>query len=109
MPKNDGADGGTRDPSSSSRRLEDVINAYYRGDRPPHNEIGEISEEIHGTTGSTSSVTRLRELATVRKRDVSRDQLRFLARHFGVTPDQPRRHGDAGAFRRAGARGWGSG
>ncbi|GAA1418231.1 helix-turn-helix domain-containing protein [Streptomyces thermospinosisporus] len=75
---------GTTEPSSLAQRLEDIINAYYRGNRPPYSRI---AEEIRQSTGRTFSATYLWELATGRKRNVTRDQLRVLAEHFGVTPD----------------------
>jgi hypothetical protein len=77
-------DNGTTGPSSLARRLEDIVNAYYRGNRPPYSKI---AEEIHQSTGRTFSATYLWELTTGRKRNVTRDHLRVLAEHFGVTPD----------------------
>lgn len=77
-------DNGTAGPSSLARRLEDIVNAYYRGNRPPYSKI---AEEIRQSTGRTFSATYLWELTTGRKRNVTRDHLRVLAEHFGVTPD----------------------
>ncbi|MEV0178818.1 hypothetical protein [Streptomyces sp. NPDC050625] len=84
MTSSGSADSGTTGPSSLARRLEDIVNAYYRGNRPPYSKI---AEEIRESTGRTFSATYLWELATGRKRNVTRDHLRVLAEHFGVTPD----------------------
>ncbi|MET8450807.1 hypothetical protein [Streptomyces sp. NPDC005209] len=84
MASSDSADNGTTGPSSLARRLEDIVNAYYRGNRPPYSRI---AEEIRESTGRTFSATYLWELVTGRKRNVTRDHLRVLAEHFGVTPD----------------------
>ncbi|WP_307713017.1 hypothetical protein [Streptomyces sp. V4I23] len=84
MASSSSGDNGTTGPSSLARRLEDIVNAYYRGSRPPYSKI---AEEIRESTGRTFSATYLWELATGRKRNVTRDHLRVLAEHFGVTPD----------------------
>ncbi|MFB7933328.1 hypothetical protein ACFC4C_29905 [Streptomyces sp. NPDC056039] len=84
MARNSSGDNGMTGPSSLARRLEDIVNAYYRGNRPPYSKI---AEEIQQSTGRTFSATYLWELTTGRKRNVTRDHLRVLAEHFGVTPD----------------------
>ncbi|MGW0886436.1 hypothetical protein [Streptomyces sp. NPDC002671] len=84
MARSSSASNGTTGPSSLARRLEDIINAYYRGNRPPYSKI---AAEIHESTGRMFSATYLWELATGRKHNVTRDHLRVLAEHFGVTPD----------------------
>ncbi|MEV5880100.1 hypothetical protein AB0L75_39020 [Streptomyces sp. NPDC052101] len=84
LARSSSAGSGATDPSSLARRLEDIINAYYRGSRPPYSKI---AAEIHESTGRTFSATYLWELATGRKHNVTREHLRVLAEHFGVTPD----------------------
>ncbi len=84
MTSSGSADSDTTGPSSLARRLEDIVNAYYRGNRPPYSKI---VEEIRESTGRTFSATYLWELATGRKRNATRDHLRVLAEYFGVTPD----------------------
>ncbi|MDQ0987591.1 hypothetical protein [Streptomyces sp. V2I9] len=84
MVSSNSGDTGKADSSPLARRLEDILNVYYRGNRPPYSKI---SEEIRKSTGRHFSATYLWELATGRKRNVTRDHLRILAEHFGVTPD----------------------
>ncbi|WP_221355960.1 hypothetical protein [Streptomyces beigongshangae] len=84
MTRSSSAGNGSTGPSSLARRLEDIISAYYRGNRPSYSKI---AAEIHESTGRAFSATYLWELATGRKHNVTRDHLRVLAEHFGVTPD----------------------